>query len=158
MISGIVVATFVLAFGTGYVIKFLSRRRPSRFRQIAMLLATTAKLSIFIVGVLMAVGTAGVDTRPIIAALGLTGFALGFALKDAISNLLAGVMIVIYSPFDIGDDIEIMGSRGRVVSTNLRYTELDADGVIHMIPNSSCFTNKIIRYAKPETSDADKKE
>ena len=79
----------------------------------------------------------------LVAGLGLTGFALGFALKDTISNLISGVLILLYKPFKIGDRIKISGYEGIVVSIDLRYTELDAEGNKILIPNSKLFTNPI---------------
>jgi small-conductance mechanosensitive channel len=79
----------------------------------------------------------------LVAGLGLTGFALGFALKDTISNLISGILILLYKPFKIGDRIKISGYEGIVVSIDLRYTELDAEGNKILIPNSKLFTNPI---------------
>jgi small-conductance mechanosensitive channel len=79
----------------------------------------------------------------LVAGLGLTGFALGFALKDTISNLISGVLILLYKPFQIGNRIKISGYEGIVVSIDLRYTELDAESCKILIPNSNLFTNPI---------------
>ena len=73
------------------------------------LFARTAKITVLIFGVITALGTLGVDVSALVAGLGLTGFALGFALKDTISNLLAGVLILLYRPFGIGNRIKISG-------------------------------------------------
>ena len=96
---------------------------------------------------LRGLGTAGVNIVPVIAGLGLGGFALGFAFRDALSNLLAGVLIIIYQPFREGDTISVMGCQGRVTETNLRYTVLDNELEQFMVPNSLIFTKplKIIR-------------
>ena len=72
-----------------------------------------------------------------------TGFALGFALKDTISNLLSGVLILLYQPFEKGTCIKISGYEGTVVSIDLRYTELDSEGNKVLIPNSKLFTDPI---------------
>jgi small-conductance mechanosensitive channel len=68
--------------------------------------------------------------------LGLTGFALGFALKDFFSNIMSGIMILVYSPFEIGDYITINKIEGEVDSLNLRFFTLKQDNQIHLIPNS----------------------
>jgi small-conductance mechanosensitive channel len=73
--------------------------------------------------------------------LGLTGIALDFALKDAISNLISGVLILLYSPFEIGSRIKIAGYEGVVVTIDLRYTELDSERDKILIPNSKLFTD-----------------
>ncbi len=111
---------------------------------LALLLARTAKITLIIVGVITALGTLGVNVSALVAGLGLTGFAVGFALKDTISNLLAGVLILLYHPFGTGNRIKISGFEGTVVSIDLRYTELEGDGARILIPNSKLFTNPIV--------------
>ena len=107
------------------------------------LFARTAKITVLIFGVVTALGTLGVDVSALVAGLGLTGFALGFALKDTISNLLAGVLILLYRPFGIGNHIKISGYEGTVVSIDLRYTELEEEGNKILIPNSKLSTDPI---------------
>jgi small-conductance mechanosensitive channel len=98
--------------------------------------------------VITALGTLGVNITGIVAGLGLTGFALGFALKDSISNLLAGVMILLYRPFEVGDRIDVSGLSGIVVHVDLRYTELDNEKERVLVPNAKMLTDPI-RVAKP---------
>jgi small-conductance mechanosensitive channel len=76
----------------------------------------------------------------------LTGFALGFALKDAISNLIAGIMIVIYKPCEMGDLIELSGTKGRIVDINLRYLTVSTENGKCLIPNALILNNKLTLY------------
>ena len=108
-----------------------------------LLLARAAKIALITLGAVTALGNLGVDVSAIVTGLGLTGFALGFALRDTISNLLAGVLILLYSPFEIGNRINISSFDGVVVSIDLRYTELDGQGRRILIPNSKLFTEPI---------------
>ena len=55
----------------------------------------------------------GIHVSAIVASLGLTGFAIGFAFKDALSNYLAGIMVILYKPYDIRDNVNITGVRGK---------------------------------------------
>lgn len=71
--------------------------------------------------------------RVLPAGLGLTGFALGYACRDALSNLLAGVLIILYQPF----------KTGRAESINFRYTVLDSEGKTVLAPNSAVFGSVI---------------
>jgi len=75
--------------------------------------------------------------------LGLSGFALGFALKDAIANLVAGIMIIIYKPFEIGSELDISGSSGTVADINLRYITLKTESNVCLVPNSLFLSNKL---------------
>jgi len=110
---------------------------------IASLLARSAKIALFVFGVVTALGTLGINVSALVAGLGLTGFALAFALKDTVSNLVAGVLILIYHPFEIKDRIKISGYEGVVVSVDLRYTLLESEGEKVLIPNSKLFTDPI---------------
>ncbi len=107
------------------------------------LLARASSITLIIFGFVTALGTLGINVSALVAGLGLTGFALGFALKDTISNLLSGVLILLYRPFEIGNRIEISSYEGIVVSIDLRYTELQGEGSKILIPNSKSFTDPI---------------
>ena len=120
---------------------------------LGQLLASIARISLLVLGLVTALGTLGVNILGIVAGLGLTGFALGFALKDSIANLLAGVMILLYRPFDVGDRIDVGGLSGKVITVNLRYTELDAGAECVLVPNSKMLTDPI-RVSKPSTGGA----
>ena len=91
----------------------------------------------------MALSKVGFDVSALVAGLGLTGFALGFALKDAISNLVAGVMIVMYKPIELGNVIETEGIRGSVANINLRYITVKSEDAVHLIPNSILVSKKV---------------
>jgi small conductance mechanosensitive channel len=99
-------------------------------------------------GVVTAIGTLGVNISALVAGLGLTGFAVGFALRDTISNVLAGVLLLIYRPFDVHDRVNVTGQEGLVTNIDLRYTTLDNDVSRILIPNSVLFTNPIIVLKK----------
>ena len=112
-------------------------------KYLTSLLARTSSITLMIFGLVAVLGTLGVNVSALVAGLGLTGFALGFALKDTISNLLSGVLILLYRPFEIGNRIKISGYEGIVVSIDLRYTELEGEGSRILIPNSKSFTDPI---------------
>ncbi len=108
------------------------------------LLGQIAKAVLLITGGITALGTLGVNVTAMVAGLGLTGFALGFALKDALSNLLAGIFLLIYRPFKRGDQITVADFSGIVISIDLRYTTLQGKEQKILIPNSVLFTNAIV--------------
>ncbi len=112
--------------------------------QIASFLARSAKITLIVFGIITALGTVGVNVSALVAGLGLTGFAFGFALKDTISNVLAGVLLLVYHPFEVNNRIKVSNHEGTVVSIDLRYTILDSEGTTVLIPNSKMFTNPIV--------------
>ncbi len=110
---------------------------------LSSLLARSSSITLIIFGFVTALGTLGIDVSALVAGLGLTGFALGFALKDTIANLLSGILILLYRPFEVGNRIKISGYEGKVISIDLRYTELEDEGRKILIPNSKSFTDPI---------------
>lgn len=112
---------------------------------IYQLLASAAKMTVMAFGLLISLGTIGIDITPLIAGLGLSGLAVGLALKDAVINLLNGILILIYQPFKKGDIIKIGGSKGRVGEINLRYIQLidDEGNREFLVPNSLAFSKEI---------------
>jgi small-conductance mechanosensitive channel len=143
---GGVIVVFLVFFILAKIIKRIITNNAERLkldRNITLLLARTSSITLIIFGIVTALGTLGVNVSALVAGFGLTGFAIGFALKDTISNLLSGVLILLYRPFEIGNRIKISGYEGVVVSIDLRYTELDADGKKILIPNSKLFTDPI---------------
>ena len=65
-------------------------------------------------------------------------------IKNVVSNLIAGSIILLHRPFKINDEINIVGHEGKVINIDLRYTTLESDGKKVLIPNSMLFTKEII--------------
>jgi small conductance mechanosensitive channel len=108
------------------------------------LLVWSGKVTTLAVGVVTACGNAGIDIGALLAGLGLTGFAIGFALKDIISNWLSGVLILVYEPFRRGDFINVGGLEGTVVAIDFRYTSLQNEAKIILVPNANLFVKEIV--------------
>jgi small-conductance mechanosensitive channel len=70
-------------------------------------------------------------------------FAIGLALKDIITSVLSSYALLLYKPFNIGDEVSIKGITGIVSKIDTRYTVLDSDGKIFLIPNSEIITETI---------------
>ena len=141
-----VVVIFVVFFILAKIIKRIITSAAERLDidgNLTLLLARTSSITLTVFGFVTALGTLGINVSAIVAGLGLTGFALGFAMKDTISNLLSGVLILLYRPFVKGNRIKISGYEGVVVSIDLRYTELDSEGSKILIPNSKLFKDPI---------------
>lgn len=121
----------------------LSQRADFNTAFILRLAGRTTSIALIVFGAITALGTMGINVSALVAGLGLTGFALGFALKDILSNLIAGVLILLYRPFRVNDYIMVAGNEGVVTEIDLRYTTLQKEGQIILIPNSVLFTNSI---------------
>ena len=112
-------------------------------RSVVLLVSQVFFYALLVIGLITALGTMGVNVSALVASLGLGGFALGFALRDAISSVLAGTLVLVYRPFSVGNRIRVAGFEGTVREINLRYTVINADNVSHLIPNQMLFTNPI---------------
>lgn len=95
----------VAVFFLFLLLAFLARATPHRFfrrlrveESIRTLAAQVPFYLLLVIGLVTALDTLGVQTSALVASLGLGGFALGFALREAISNTLAGVLVMVYRP------------------------------------------------------------
>jgi small-conductance mechanosensitive channel len=125
-----------------------------------LLVARLLYAGIIVLGSATALNIAGISWAALGAGLGLTGFALGFALKDAISNFLSGVLILFYRPLQVGDKVNVNKIVGRIQDIRVRDTILiDEEGLKTIIPNSIIFGNVIVNYSESAPSvkgEADK--
>ena len=96
------------------------------------------------VGVLIGLSQLGLELGPLLAGLGIAGFILGFALQDSLSNFAAGMMILGYRPFDVGDVVEAANVRGEVSHMSLvNTTILTFDNRTLIIPNNKIWGDVI---------------
>ena len=98
--------------------------------------------------VLTALSAIGINTTNFIAIFGAAGLAVGLALKDSLSNLAAGVMLVFFRPFKAGDFIEAAGISGTVDSIKIFNTILrTADNRVITVPNSLIYADTITNFS-----------
>ncbi|MCI0456232.1 MAG: mechanosensitive ion channel [Gemmataceae bacterium] len=138
----------------GAMIERLVRRLTAARRLdpgLTSFLARAAKITLLLLGLLTALGTLGLDVTALVASLGLTGLAIGLAMKDMISNAVSGILLLLYKPFCHGDQITIDPHKGRVIEINLRYTVLDSEDKTIFVPNANLFTN-VVTVLKPESA------
>jgi small conductance mechanosensitive channel len=108
------------------------------------LLKQLAYYAVWTLGIIVAVDALGFDPETVLTGLGLTGLALGFALKDILSNFVSGIIILILRPFQIGDEIRVGDTEGNVERIELRATQIRTyDGRVVLVPNAELFTSRI---------------
>lgn len=139
----IIFAFLILALFIKKCILRIPQKTKSK-KYILKLIADFTKVAIIILGVITALATIGLNMTAIIASLGLTGFAFGFAFQDSLSNLLAGLMILFYQPYTVGNNIEIENHKGEVTEINLRYTILKSGDNKVLIPNSKMLNVSLV--------------
>lgn len=110
-------------------------------------IASMVRYGVLIVGLIAVLQQLGVQTASIIAILGAASLAVGLALRGALANVAAGVMILLLRPYRVGDVIEIGPIRGRVTALDLFTTELTSlDNLRVIAPNGKVFGDVIINH------------
>jgi small conductance mechanosensitive channel len=117
-------------------------RRTGTEPHVELLVAKLAYFAVAVVGVVIALSLGGVNLGVLVGSLGLATVALGFALQDIVSNLAAGVVLLLEHPFTRGDYIAVNGTEGTVEDIRVRATQLRSpDGQRVLVPNKLLFTN-----------------
>ena len=110
-------------------------------------LKTVIKYSIILAGIVNALAVMGIDTTGLLASLGIMGITVGFAAKDAFSNLISGILIYLDRPFVIGDLVEVAEFYGRVDQITLRSTRIiTSDGKMLAVPNTEIINKTVTSY------------
>ncbi|MGE5237846.1 MAG: mechanosensitive ion channel family protein [Chloroflexota bacterium] len=113
----------------------------------ASFMETALKYMVLIIGAVQALGAAGINTAAVLASLGLAGLTIGFAARDALSNLISGLIIFWDRPFVIGDLVEVEGNYGRVEKITLRSTRVvTVDGKMLAVPNTKIINSVVASY------------
>ncbi|HEV2802519.1 MAG TPA: mechanosensitive ion channel domain-containing protein [Pyrinomonadaceae bacterium] len=121
---------------------------------VVLLLSRIYYYGILIFGIITALQAGGLNVTALVTGLGLTGFALGFALKDVLSNLLSGIMLLLYRPFNIGDHIRMGEYEGVIETIRMRDTLVRArDGRLIVIPNTKLITEVVVNNSRARQTD-----
>lgn len=106
--------------------------------------------------VLAAIGQLGIQTTSLIAVLGAAGLAIGLALQGSLANFAAGVMVVLFRPYRVGDYIEGGGVSGTVEEVQIFTTELSTpDNRKIIVPNGQMLSDAITNYSAHATRRVD---
>lgn len=140
-------ALYVARLGFRLIENALKKRRVDP--ELALLLARVAQIGIVVLGTIWALSAVDFDVTAFVAGLGIVGFTVGFALKDVAENFVAGVLLLLQQPFDIGDAVEAGGFTGTVTTIEVRSTTVRTwDGLLVIIPNAQIYSNPITNYSK----------
>jgi len=135
----------------GLIAKLVRRSLEGRKadNEIMLLLTKLSRWSIIILGSIAALQQVGFDVTAFLAGVGVLGFTVGFALQDVSKNFVAGLLLLLEQPFDIGDVIEVGEYTGTVANVELRATEIYTfDGQNVLIPNADVFTSPIKNFSR----------
>ncbi len=115
----------------------IGKTKSKRTQTVISIFGGTLKFIIWIIALLMILPEFGINIAPILAGLGLLGFAVGMAAKDIISDFISGLFILLEGQYHIGDKVKVSGIEGEIKEITLRRTIIkDEAGLFHSIPNS----------------------
>jgi small conductance mechanosensitive channel len=134
----------------------LCERSPRIDRTITLFLANGARYTMLLFTFVAVLESFGIATTSMVAVLGATGLAIGLALQGTLSNLAAGIMLVVFRPFHIGDRIEAAGLIGTTREVNLFYSELDTDDNVRVIFPNGLLWGQIVKV--PSRNDTERVE
>ncbi|WP_052281976.1 small-conductance mechanosensitive channel MscS [Kluyvera genomosp. 1] len=116
---------------------------------VADFLSALVRYAVIAFTLIAALGRVGVQTASVIAVLGAAGLAVGLALQGSLSNLAAGVLLVMFRPFRAGEYVDLGGVAGTVLSVQIFSTTMrTVDGKIVVIPNGKIIAGNIINFSR----------
>jgi small conductance mechanosensitive channel len=142
---GIFILFLILASATKSAVRRLSQRRQQR-QNLGLLLGQLAHTFVVVLGFLIALSVVAPSFRAgdLIKMLGVGSVAIGFAFQNILQNFLAGILLLMQEPFELGDWISVTGIEGRVDDIQTRATVITTkEGNRVVIPNAVLFTNPV---------------
>lgn len=123
---------------------------------LARFLASLSRYLILVVVVLAALSQFGIQTASLIAVFGAAGLAVGLALQGTLSNVAAGVMLLAFRPYRVGDRIDAGGVQGIVEAIDLFVTDIRTDDNVQvLIPNGKIWGDKVVNHSKYQSKRLD---
>jgi small conductance mechanosensitive channel len=148
LIVGLIV--FAAVYVGWRIVDFVLRRtlrRSHMDRTGQVFVRRIVQYTVLTLGVVSALAAMGINTASVLASLGIVGVAVGFAARDAFSNLISGLLIFLDRPFVIGDLVEIGDHYGRVTEITLRSTRIvTSTGKMLAVPNADVINDTVASY------------
>lgn len=148
LISGIVIFLGTL-IGASFVAKWAEKLAKTKIDNVEMLqlIFLLTRLSVLIMGTIIALDQVDFDVTGFIAGIGVAGFTIGFALQDIAKNFISGLLLLYRQPFNLGELVSVSDYLGKVREINVRDTVIETlDGQLVIIPNREVFENPIVNY------------
>jgi len=140
----------------GSLIRHLGLKYPQLDVTLFGFLGSLARWGIIALTIIIVLGQFGVETTSLIALLGVAGLAIGLALQGTLSNLAAGVMLLIFRPFKVGDYVSAGGNSGTVEEISLFTTKIvSSDNVLTIVPNGDIWSSAVTNYSVKDTRRLD---
>ena len=153
---GIMVVAFFLAAGVARLTERALEKGAHLSGLLRNFIKTWIRRVIIFLGLIVALGTVGVNVGAAFALIGGGAFILGFALQDTLGNLANGLMLLINRPFDVGDAVEVGGVSGSVDSVSLVNTTIRTwDNKKVLVPNKQVWGQTITNITGMPTRRVD---
>jgi small conductance mechanosensitive channel len=153
------IAVFIIGRAVAGIARSAVRRSMTKREVDATLIPFVASLTYYLlmaVVVIAVLSLFGIQTASLVAILGAAGLAVGLALQGTLSNFAAGVMLLVFRPFKVGDLVEIGGITGKVVAVRIFSTVLKTgDNIMITVPNAQTWGDTIKNYDGFETRRID---
>jgi small-conductance mechanosensitive channel len=145
----LVISMYLAGLISKVVRKSLEKRSVDH--EVKLLITNVTRWSIIGIGFFVGLQQMGFDLSAFLVSLGVVGFTIGFALQDISKNIVAGLLLLLQQPFDIGNAIDINGFSGTVLNVDLRATEIRTfDGKIVLIPNADVYSSPITNFSRED--------
>lgn len=126
----------------------LSLERAKFSKEVTPFLLSFLNLGMRVVVLLAAANVVGIETTSIVGILAAAGFAVGLALQGSLSNFAAGILILVFRPYKVGDMVEINGKFGKVEEVHIFNTILSTPGLKTLIvPNGKVIEDTITNFS-----------
>ncbi|MFK7789329.1 MAG: mechanosensitive ion channel family protein [Phycisphaeraceae bacterium] len=141
------IVILIITFMVGKIVAGIVRRSAEKAKidlTLARFFGKMVYYLVLIIGVMIALGTVGIEVTSFAAILAAAGFAIGMALSGTLGNFAAGVMLLIFRPFSVGDVVNAAGVTAKVNAIELFTTTLDTpDNRRIIVPNSAIASGTI---------------
>jgi small conductance mechanosensitive channel len=147
-IIGAIIILILGRIAAGVARKAVRRMLAKQDPSIISFAGSMAYILVLVFAVVAALAKFGIQTASFVAILGAAGFAIGFALQGSLANFAAGVLILVFRPYRVGDYIDVAGVAGSVMEIQLFTTELATpDNVKIMVPNGKIYGDIIKNFS-----------
>ena len=148
------VGRFIIRLIVGGLHKVMQRQEVDK--TLETFVCNLVRIALMVVVIIAAIGALGIQTTSFIAIFGAAGLAVGLALQGSLSNFAAGVLIVLFRPYKVGDFIEAAGIAGTVEQVQILTTVLKTpDNKQIIVPNSQIMDSIITNYSANDTRRVD---
>lgn len=144
----ILAVSFLVSRWLARVVAGAARRQKAE-AGVQEILRRLTRWGVMILGAVLAIEQVVPNVTSLLAGFGIAGLTIGFALQDVAKNLIAGILLLLQRPFEIGHSIEVSGFTGNVLDIKLRTTDIRTlDGRFVTIPNADVFVNPITNFSR----------